>query len=148
MAHYYMNNSVVSLDNLCKSFQGIAIVDRMTLVIERCELFGLLGPNSAGNSTVITILTTMLRPSAGIACIMGRDIVQEKYAVRFCIDVIFRDAMFDGKLIGSGIPDLHARLHGMDRDVRAKRMDEVLDPMDMCESEVLMSEWQHRWRTS
>ena len=143
-----MDDSAVSLDNLCKSFQGVAIVDRKTLVIERCELFELLGPNSAGNSTVITILTTMLRPSAGIACIMGRDIAQDKDAVRFCIDVIFRDAMLDGKLIGNGIPDLHARLHRMDRDVRTKKMDEVLDLMDMRESKGLMSEWQHRWRTS
>ena len=142
-----MDNSAVSLDNLCKSFQGVAIVDRVSLKIERCELFG-LGPNSAGNSTVITILTTMLRPSAGIACIMGRDIAQDKDAVRFCIDVIFRDAMLDGKLIGNGIPDLHARLHRMDRDVRTKKMDEVLDLMDMRESKGLMSEWQHRWRTS
>ena len=143
-----MDNSAISLDNLCKSFQGVAIVDRVSLMIERCESFGLLGPNSAGNSTVITILTTMLRPSAGIACIMGRDIAQDKDAVRFCIDVIFRDAMLDGKLIGSEIIDLHARLRGMDRDKRRKRMDEVLDLINMRENEGLMSEWQHRWRTS
>ena len=143
-----MDNSAVSLDNLCKSFQGIAIVDRVSLMIERCELFGLLGPNSAGNSTVITIRTTMLRPSAGVASILGRDIAQDKDAVRFCIDVIFRDAMLDGKLIGSEIPDLHAWLHGMNRDKSRKRMDEVLDLINMRENEGLMSEWQHRWRTS
>jgi len=143
-----MDNSAISLDNLCKSFQGVAIVDRVSLMIERCESFGLLGPNSAGNSTVITILTTMLRPSAGIPSIMGRDIAQNKDAVRSCIDVIFRDAMLDGKLIGSEIIDLHARLRGMDRDKRRKRMDEVLDLINMRENEGLMSEWQHRWRTS
>ena len=146
-----MDNSAISLDNLCKRFQGVAIVDRVSLKIERCESFGLLGPNNAGNSTVITILTTMLRPSVGIASIMGRDIAQDKDAVRFCIDVIFRDAMLDGKLIGSEIPDLHARLHGMDRDVRCKRMDEILDLIDMRESEVFdvpMNNWWHRGRRS
>ena len=114
-----MDNSAISLDNLCKSFQGVAIVDRVSLMIERCESFGLLGPNSTGNSTAITILTTMLRPSAGVASNMGRDIAKDKDAVRFCI-VIFRDAMLDGKLIGSEIIDIHARLHGMDRDKRRK----------------------------
>ena len=143
-----MDNSAISLDNLCKRFQGVAIVDRVSLIIVRYESFGLLGPNSAGNSTVITILTTMLRPSAGIASIMGRDIAQDKDAVRFCIDLIFRDAMLDGKLIGSEIIDLHARLHGMDRDKRRKRIDKVLDLINMRENEGLMSEWQHRWRTS
>ena len=79
---------------------------------------------------------------------MGRDIAQDKDAVRFCIDVIFRDAMLDGKLIGSEIIDLHARLRGMDRDKRRKRIDKVLDLINMRENEGLMSEWQHRWRTS
>lgn len=139
-----MDNSAISLDNLCKSFQGVAIVDRVSLMIERCESFGLLGPNSAGNSTVITILTTMLRPSAGVASILGRDIAQDKDAVRFCIDVIFRHAMLDGKLIGSEIIDLHARLHGMDRDKRRKRIDKVLDFVDVRESmvfDVPMNKW-------
>ena len=144
-----MDNSAVSLDNLCKSFQGVAIVDRVSLMIERCESFG--GPNSAGNSTVITILTTMFRPSAGVASIMGRDIAQDKDAVRFCIDVIFRDAMLDGKLIGSEIIDLHARMHGMDRDKRCKRIDEVLDFVDMRESvvfDVPMNKWRQRRKLS
>jgi ABC-type multidrug transport system ATPase subunit len=56
--------------------------------------------------------------------------------------------MLDGKLIGSEIIDLHARLHGMDRDKRRKRIDKVLDLINMRENEGLMSEWQHRWRTS
>ena len=141
-----MDNSAISLDNLCKSFQGVAIVDRVSLKIERCELF-VLGPNSAGNSTIITILTTMLRPSAGVASNMGRNIAQDKDAVRLCI-AIFRDAILDSKLIGSEIPDLHAWLHGMNRDKSRKRMDEVLDLINMRENEGLMSEWQHRWRTS
>ena len=141
-----MDNSAISLDNLCKRFQGVAIVDRVSLKIERCELFG-LGPNSAGNSTIITILTTMLRPSAGVASNMGRNIAQDKDAVRLCI-AIFRDAILDSKLIGSEIPDLHAWLHGMNRDKSRKRMDEVLDLINMRENEGLMSEWQHRWRTS
>ena len=102
---------------------------------------------SAGNSTAITILTTMLRPSAGVASNMGRNIAQDKDAVRLCI-AIFRDAILDSKLIGSEIPDLHAWLHGMNRDKSRKRMDEVLDLINMRENEGLMSEWQHRWRTS
>jgi ABC-2 type transport system ATP-binding protein len=142
-----MDNSAASLKNLCKSFQGVAIVDRVNPKIERCDFFGLLGPNNAGNSTVITILTTMLRPSAGIASIMGRNIAQDKDAVRICIDLIFQDAMLDSKLIGREIPDLHARLHKVDRDKRRKRIDEVLDIIDMRESvvfDVPMSKWWQR----
>jgi len=146
-----MNNSAVSLDDLCESFHGVAIVDRMSLKIEGCEFFRLSDPNSAGNSTVITILTTMLRPSAGIASIMDYDIAHDKDAVRFCIDVIFRDAMLDGKLIGCEILDLHARLCGLGRGMRRKRIDKVLDMVDMRESDafdVPMSKWWQRGRGS
>lgn len=146
-----MYNSAISLNILLKIVQGVAIVDRVRLKIKRYDFFRLLDPNSAGNSTVITILTTMLRPSAGIASIMGRDIAQDKDAVRFCIEVIFRDAMLDGKLIGSEILDLHARLHGMDRDKHRKRIDKVLDFVDMRESmvfDVLMNKWRQRRKSS
>lgn len=141
-----MDNSGVTLNSLCKSFRGVAIVDRVSLKIDRCELFGLLGPNSAVNSTIITILATMLRPFAGIASVMVRGIAQDRDVVRFCIDIIFRAAN-DGKLIGSEIPDLHARLHKVDRNVRGKRIYEVSDIVDMREIEAFddpKSKWRDR----
>ncbi|MGB4697665.1 MAG: ATP-binding cassette domain-containing protein, partial [Methanothrix sp.] len=54
-----MDASAISLNNLCKTFQGIRAVDNVTLEIEKGEIFGLLGPNGAGKSTLIKMLTTM-----------------------------------------------------------------------------------------
>ena len=84
-----MDASAISLNNLCKKFQGIRAVDNVTLEIEKGEIFGLLGPNGAGKSTLIKMLTTMLRPSSGTASILGHDIIQEMDAVRSCIGVVF-----------------------------------------------------------
>ncbi len=126
-----MDNPVISLNNLSKSFLGISAVDRMTLKIDKGEIFGLLGPNGAGKSTLIKMLTTMLRPSGGTASIFDHDIIREMDAVRSYIGVVFQDATLDGKLTGKENLDFHAQLYNLDRDVRRKRIDEVLDLVDL-----------------
>lgn len=126
-----MDNSAVSLNNLSRSFQGVAAVDSVTLKIEKGELFGLLGPNGAGKTTIIKMLTTMLRPSSGTASIFGHDITRETDAVRSSIGVVFQDATLDGKLTGRENLDFHAQLYNLDRDVRRKRIEEILGLVDL-----------------
>lgn len=126
-----MDNLAISLNNLCKSFQGVHAVDNVTLEIKKGELFGLLGPNGAGKSTIIKMLTTMIRPSSGTATVMGHDIIKDNDAVRSCIGVVFQDATLDKKLTGRENLDFHAQLFGLDRDVRRKRIEEVLELVNL-----------------
>jgi len=138
--HYNMDKSAISLKNLCKLFQGVQAVDCVNLEIETGELFGLLGPNGAGKSTIIKMLTTMLRPSSGTASILGHDIIQERDAVRSCIGVVFQDATLDKKLTGKENLDFHAQLYGLDRDVRRRRIDEILELVDLRDKADVMVE--------
>jgi ABC-2 type transport system ATP-binding protein len=135
-----MDASAISLNNLCKTFQGIRAVDNVTLEIEKGEIFGLLGPNGAGKSTLIKMLTTMLRPSSGTASILGHDIIQEMDAVRSCIGVVFQDATLDGKLTARENLDFHAQLYNIGRNMRSKRIDDVLDLVDLCDKADVMVE--------
>lgn len=135
-----MDASAISLNNLCKTFQGIRAVDNVTLEIEKGEIFGLLGPNGAGKSTLIKMLTTMLRPSSGTASILGHDIIQEMDAVRSCIGVVFQDATLDGKLTARENLDFHAQLYNIGRNMRSKRIDEVLDLVDLRDKADVMAE--------
>ena len=135
-----MHNSAISLNNLCKCFQRVAAVDRVNLKIEKGEIFGLLGPNGAGKSTLIKMLTTMLRPSSGTASILCHDIIQEMDAVRSCIGVVFQDATLDGKLTARENLDFHAQLYNIGRNMRSKRIDDVLDLVDLCDKADVMVE--------
>jgi len=135
-----MDTSIISLNNLCKLFQGVQAVDNVTLEIKKGELFGLLGPNGAGKSTLIKMLTTMLRPSSGTASIFGHDIIQEMDAVRSRIGVVFQDATLDGKLTGRENLEFHAQLYNIGRDIRHKRIDEVLELVDLCDKADVMVE--------
>ncbi len=52
-------------------------MDGISFDVERGELFGFLGPNGAGKTTTARMITGLIRPDAGSACIMGHDIQRE-----------------------------------------------------------------------
>jgi len=68
-------------------------------------------------------------------------------AVRSCIGIVSQDATLDGKLIGRGNLDFHSQLYYIDRGVRRKILSDVLDIVDMRETEAFedfMGEWRQR----
>src|SRR3990170_2870629 len=67
--------------------QLVALED-VNLQIQRGELFGLLGPDGAGKTTVIKILTTLLAPSSGRASVVGLDVVRDAHQVRPRINMV------------------------------------------------------------
>jgi ABC-2 type transport system ATP-binding protein len=121
----------ISMHGLTKKFGDLVAVDEVDLDIKKGELFGLLGPNGAGKSTIIKMLTTMLVPSEGVAKVWGHDIARERNAVRSSIGVVFQDPAVDGMLTGRENLDFHGRMYGLGRALRRKRIEEVLDLVDL-----------------
>jgi ABC-2 type transport system ATP-binding protein len=70
----------------------------VTLDVAAGERLALLGPNGSGKSTLLRILTTLLRPSAGVARVRGYDTVAEPAAVRHAIGTVFQSPSLDAKL--------------------------------------------------
>ncbi len=66
----------------------ILALDRVTLEVQRGELFGLLGPNGAGKTTLIKILATLLLPTSGRAYVAGIDVVENPVEVRRHINMV------------------------------------------------------------
>jgi ABC-2 type transport system ATP-binding protein len=94
-------------------------------------LFGLLGPNGAGKTTLISILSTIVRPSTGHATVCGHDVGRHQDAVRKCIGVVFQDPSLDDELTGEENLDFHGRLYGLEAKTRVRRIDEVLDLVEL-----------------
>jgi ABC-2 type transport system ATP-binding protein len=61
---------------------GTVAVDGISFQVRRGEIFGLLGPNGAGKTTTISILTTLIKPTAGRARIEGLDVLERPQDVR------------------------------------------------------------------
>ena len=116
----------IDMKNLTKKFGDLIAVDGVDLEINKGELFGLLGPNGAGKTTIIKMLATLLRPTSGDALVWGNNILEDRNAVRRSIGIVFQDPSVDSKLTGKENLDFHARMYGLDKETREKRIDEIL----------------------
>jgi ABC-2 type transport system ATP-binding protein len=116
----------IEIKNLTKKFNSFTAVDSISLVIEEGELFGLLGPNGAGKTTIISMLATILKPTAGSASVNGFGL-HEQDKVRRSIGIVFQDPSLDDELTGRENLEMHGRLYHMPKDLRRKRITEVLN---------------------
>lgn len=129
-----MTENVIEVRELTKIFdKTIKAVDQISFEIKQGEIYGFLGPNGAGKTTTISMLATMLKPTNGSARVCGHDIIKECDEVRRCIGIVFQDPSLDDRLTGKENLDFHARMYGLNRDVRKKRIDEVLAIVDLAE---------------
>jgi len=124
---------IITTDNLTKKFNGLTAVDNVTFSVKEGEIFGFLGPNGAGKTTTIKMLTTLLNPTHGTAEIAGFNILKQRNDVRKKVGVVFQDPAIDINLTGRENLDFHARVYGLDRETRKKRIDEVIKLVDLDE---------------
>jgi ABC-2 type transport system ATP-binding protein len=126
--------SILSTQALTRRFGSIVAVDRVTLSVTAGEVFGLLGRNAAGKSTLIKMLTTLLPPTAGKATVAGFDIVREAAQVRRVIGYVPQALSADGELSGYENLDVFARLYDIARSERRARIDEALGFMELSDA--------------
>ena len=67
---------VIEAHDLSKAYGDVQAVDHVTLAVEKGALFGLLGPNGSGKTTMIKMLTGQTRPSGGTASVLGIDVIE------------------------------------------------------------------------
>lgn len=97
------------------------------------EVFGLLGQNGAGKTTIIHMLATLLKPTSGSATVNGFDIVKEPAKVRASIGIVFQAPSSDDMLTGYENLKLHSLLYNVPRKIREKRISDVLELVDLTE---------------
>lgn len=72
----------IVVQNISKSYQSLQAVDAISFEVKEGELFGLIGPDGAGKTTIFRILTTLLIPSQGEAQVLGFDVVKDYKSIR------------------------------------------------------------------
>ena len=72
----------ISLSNITKSYKKAKAVQDISFDVNLGELFGLIGPDGAGKTTIFRILTTLLIPDEGTATVAGFDVVKDYKAIR------------------------------------------------------------------
>jgi len=79
---------VLEAKNLTKQYGDVIAVDNISLAVEKGALFGLLGPNGSGKTTMIKMLTGQTRPTSGSATVLGIDVIREPVGVRRQVGII------------------------------------------------------------
>ena len=124
--------AIIEVKNLVKVFNDeIRAVDGISFQIEQGEIFGFLGPNGAGKTTTINMLCTLIRPTSGVATVCGHDIIKQPDEVRKCIGLVFQDTTLDDRLTARENLELHARLYGVPKSDRQKRINEVFELVEL-----------------
>ncbi|BAJ62269.1 daunorubicin resistance protein DrrA family ABC transporter ATP-binding protein [Anaerolinea thermophila] len=107
-------------------------VDHVSFQIHRGEIFGLLGPNGAGKSTTIRMLCTLLEPTSGTARINGYDVVRDANRVRQSLGIVLAgERSIYWKLTGRENLEYFAALYHIPPEIARKRIDELLDYMEL-----------------
>lgn len=72
----------ISLQNISKSYKKVKAVQDVSFEVNPGELFGLIGPDGAGKTTLFRILTTLLLPDKGMGTVAGYDIIEDYLRIR------------------------------------------------------------------
>lgn len=73
---------MLSVEHISKSYKSVSVLKEISLEVNRGELFGLIGPDGAGKTTLFRILTTLLLADKGKATVDGLDVVKDYKEIR------------------------------------------------------------------
>jgi ABC-2 type transport system ATP-binding protein len=129
------SGAAIEAEGLGRVFKkGPRAVDGIHLEVEPGEVYGFLGPNGAGKSTTVHMLTTLLPPTEGTARVAGFDIVRQGPQVRSSIGAALQEAALDPFLTGREHMRFQASLHGLPREERRQRGDQLLDRVGLSDA--------------
>lgn len=117
----------VEIRGLSHSYGAREALRAITLSVRPGEIFGLLGPNGGGKSTLFRILSTQMAPTAGQAFVFGHDVVKEAAEVRRLLGVVFQSPSLDKKLTAAENLLHQGHLYGLSGEDLRSRIVAALD---------------------
>ena len=122
---------MIKIDHLSKHYKSLKAVDDLSLHVKPGELFAFLGPNGAGKTTTIRIMTSLTRRTAGTVTLNGIEVGQSGVEARKQCGLVPQSINLDRELSVYENLTIHGKLFKMNRGDRTKRIDELLDYVEM-----------------
>jgi sodium transport system ATP-binding protein len=127
---------MIHVERLSKSFSDlrrgtVSALDHVSFDVQAGEIFGLLGPNGAGKTTCLRILSTVLRPTGGLAIVAGYDVATHPAEVRSSIGFMSGNTGLYDRMTAWELVEYYGRLYGMPEDKLQNRLDELFTTLQM-----------------
>mgnify|MGYP000934177979 FL=1 len=119
-------SDIICVDGLIKEYAGIKVVDGVSFSVNKGEIYGLLGRNGAGKTTIMKILLGLANPTSGKVSILGKDMsVNSEKKVLKKVGCIIENPGFYSNLTGTENLEIFAKLRGLDQDSVKKALELV-----------------------
>jgi ABC-2 type transport system ATP-binding protein len=122
---------VIEVQHVTHQYGDRIALSNVTFDVRKGEIFGLLGPNGGGKSTLFRILSTMMVPTEGRASIAGFDVARDPAQVRRQIGVVFQTQSLDKALTVEENLRAQGHLHGLSGATLRERMDAAMERLGL-----------------
>ena len=124
---------MILAENLSHQYGSRLALSNVNFEVKAGEIFGLLGPNGGGKSTLFRILSTMMVPTGGRAEVAGHDVARDPAAVRRAIGVVFQTQSLDKALTVAENLRAQGHLYGLSGPKLRDRIAQVLDRLGLAD---------------
>jgi ABC-2 type transport system ATP-binding protein len=122
---------VIQVQNLTHRYGDRVALSKVSFEVKKGEIFGLLGPNGGGKSTLFRILSTMMVPTEGTVSLAGHDVVRDPAAVRRQVGVVFQTQSLDKALTVEENLRAQGHLHGLSGALLTGRMQAAMEKLGL-----------------
>lgn len=116
----------IQTENLTRKFGGVIAVNRLNLSVRRGEIFGLVGPDGAGKTTIMRLLSGILSPTEGDALVLGHSITRQAELIKEKVGYMAQRFALYGDLTVMENIQFYADLYDVPKKERLPRMERLL----------------------
>ena len=126
--------SIIEMSNVSKKFGKVLALDKVSLRVDKGDIYGFIGPNGAGKTTAMRILLGIIKASGGTATIFGKDAWKDSVEIHRNVAYVPGDVNLWPNLTGGEVIDLFVKLRGSNNRNRREELIErfQLDPSKKC----------------
>ncbi len=124
---------MILAENLSHQYGSRLALSNVNFEVKAGEIFGLLGPNGGGKSTLFRILSTMMVPTGGRAEVAGHDVARDPAAVRRAIGVVFQTQSLDKALTVAENLCAQGHLYGLSGPKLRDRIAQVIERLGLAD---------------